>query len=187
MRPEPRTLELLPFGPLGDDVPLAEVGAELDRHFGTRSVVLEPAPLDPAWTDPESGAVRSGLVLDHLVERAEGRCGDPAACWTLAVVDGELAAPGLPWVFGEATVGGCCAVVGLARLRTGSRWRPGRFRRRLLVEAVHEMGHVAGLEHCPEPRCVMFASDDLPQTDRKGPAPCADCASRLRDLRKRFA
>ena len=56
-----------------------------------------------------------------------------------------------------------------------------------LVEAVHEVGHVAGLGHCARPRCVMFASDDLPQTDHKGPDPCAACEERLRDLRKHFA
>ncbi|MDX1534925.1 MAG: pentalenene synthase, partial [Thermoplasmata archaeon] len=42
------------------------------------------------------------------------------------------------------------------------------------------LGHNVGLRHCRDGRCVMYFSQGLADTDRKGPAPCRRCADRLR-------
>ena len=46
------------------------------------------------------------------------------------------------------------------------------FRRRAATEAIHELGHTYGLGHCDNPRCVMWFSNTLSETDRKGTEFC---------------
>jgi len=50
---------------------------------------------------------------------------------------------------------------------------------RMNVEAVHELGHTYGLGHCGNPRYVMFFSNSLMDTDRKGSEFCPSCKSKL--------
>ncbi len=56
---------------------------------------------------------------------------------------------------------------------------PQLFKERALKEAIHELGHLLGLGHCPNPACVMFFSNSLGDTDRKGPGLCPECRRRL--------
>ncbi|HEX5724382.1 MAG TPA: matrixin family metalloprotease [Longimicrobiaceae bacterium] len=113
--------------------------------------------------------------MDALLARLDARGLDHATHWALAVTGAELCAPGHPSVFGEATVAGCCAVVSTARLGAGT----ATLHRRLLTEAVHELGHVAGLEHCAATTCVMYPSLDIADTDRKGSHFCKRCREAL--------
>jgi len=47
------------------------------------------------------------------------------------------------------------------------------------TEAVHELGHAFGLQHCGNPECVMFFSNSIMDTDRKGWHLCQQCRARL--------
>ena len=42
----------------------------------------------------------------------------------------------------------------------------------MATEAIHELGHTYGLGHCADPRCVMWFSNTLSETDRKGTEFC---------------
>lgn len=72
----------------------------------------------------------------------------------------------------------------LARLRQefyGLPSDPGLFRERAKKEAVHELGHVFGLLHCPDQRCVMHFSNSIAETDLKGWRLCGRCREMLED------
>ena len=100
----------------------------------------------------------------------------------LGVTGVDLTAPGLNFVFGLADPAARCAVISLARLYPefyGQPRDPRRFKARAVKEAVHELGHLLGLGHCPDPACVMAFSNSLADTDRKGPGFCAPCRERL--------
>ncbi|MGV9200035.1 MAG: archemetzincin, partial [Promethearchaeia archaeon] len=74
---------------------------------------------------------------------------------------------------------GC--LISLARLRPefyGSQSNKEIFRERTLKEAIHELGHTFGLEHCHN-RCIMSFSNNLQQTDDKPPKFCKDCKEKL--------
>jgi archaemetzincin len=78
----------------------------------------------------------------------------------VGIVDHDLFVPGLNFVFGETTRKG--AVISLIRLRQAFYHLPedqSLFYRRVLTEAVHELGHTYGLGHCGNPRCMMFFSN----------------------------
>ena len=100
----------------------------------------------------------------------------------LGVTGVDLTVPGLNFVFGLADPGRSAAVISLARLYPefyGQPRDPRRFKERAVTEAVHELGHLLGLGHCPDPVCVMSFSNSLADTDRKGPGFCQACRDLL--------
>lgn len=95
----------------------------------------------------------------------------------LAVTNHDLYEEGLNFVFGLADSSGKSAVISLFRLRIGADTQT--FRLRVVKEAVHELGHTFGLTHCPNPRCVMYFSKSLDDTDRKETDWCKACGMKL--------
>lgn len=98
----------------------------------------------------------------------------------LGVTDVDLYVPELNFVFGEA----CdkAAVISLLRLRESFYKRMDDrkvFLRRILTEAVHELGHTFGLKHCNDPHCVMYFSNTISDTDRKGYEFCRNCRNKI--------
>lgn len=94
--------------------------------------------------------------------------------YVLAVTGVDLYAEPLNFVFGQAEMGGLSAVISLKRLTSEDR---GLFIERALKEALHELGHAAGLGHCDDEACVMHFSNTLADTDHKGPGYCESCRS----------
>ncbi len=100
----------------------------------------------------------------------------------LAVTDQDLALPIFTFVFGLAREGGRVALVSLVRLDPAFYGLPaatGLIPRRLLAEALHEMGHLAGLHHCQQPDCLMRFAGNVEAVDVRGDHFCADCEARL--------
>lgn len=95
----------------------------------------------------------------------------------LGVTDLDLFIPIFTFVFGEAQVGGCAALISTHRLRQEFYGLPED--KRLLFaraekEAVHELGHAFGLAHCRSFDCVMRFSNSVEQVDLR---PCHFCQS----------
>lgn len=113
----------------------------------------------------------------------------PGAIRVLALTEADLYADNLNFIFGEAEAGGEVAVVSLHRLHPefyGAPPDPDLFARRALVECVHELGHTFGLAHCPRPECVMYFSNRIEDTDRKGPGFCEVHARQLQAALQRW-
>ncbi|MDD1669909.1 MAG: hypothetical protein LUQ67_01125, partial [Methanomicrobiales archaeon] len=101
----------------------------------------------------------------------------------LGITGADLFSPGLNFVFGIANRGR--ALISTFRLYPEAYGREPNakvFRGRILVEAVHELGHAIGLDHCEFPGCVMYFSNWIGDTDRKGPGFCFRCARSLERL-----
>lgn len=180
----PPTLVLVPVGT--EPMPLLSwLGPELARRLHTRAVPGDPLPLSPEWLDAERGQFCSNRIVDALVDRFLPADDEPATRWALGVTKADLFADGRRFVFGEAAVGGCCAVISVARLarEEGRPVTETVLRERILKEALHELGHVAGLDHCvSDPVCVMVPSEDPSAVDEKSPEFCFRCGSTLPKL-----
>jgi len=118
------------------------------------------------------------LLLNNI--KAKGIAKDERV---LGIADVDLYVPELNFVFGEADVNHRAAIISLCRLRQEYYGLPpdeALFLERALKEAVHELGHTFGLEHCSNARCVMHFSNSLPDTDWKEAAFCSRCHPKLK-------
>ena len=100
-------------------------------------------------------------------------------CYWIGLASFDLGLPPLAYVCGVAPLGGRRGVVSWARLREGLESGDAAFRERVIKEIAHELGHAAGLPHCPVHDCVMHASIRPDEMDLKGKAYCPVCAESL--------
>ena len=156
---------------------LAAVMERVGVQFGIAVRGLELGSVEFAF-DGDRGQYGSIAVLEMLLRR----CPEDARK-LLAVTERDLFIPVLTFVFGQAQLGGRVGVVSLARLRQEFYGLvPNRevFLERAYKEALHETGHLFGLVHCAERKCVMSLATTVRQIDGKDAAFCAPCAARLR-------
>src|SRR5215210_5361187 len=101
----------------------------------------------------------------------------------LGICNFDAYSSGLNFVFGQASSTEGIAVMYLPRLRQefyGLAADTSIFIERVLKEATHELGHALGWNHCPKRSCVMYFSNSLIDTDRKGKDFCNLCSNKLR-------
>ncbi len=165
-------LAVAPVGSAPGEV-LSAVAAALDAAFALPvsrlGAIDEPARAFSA----QRGQWSSTVLLEAMLALVPG-----SATRLLGVTERDLFVPVLSFVYGQAQLGGKVAVVSLARLRPEFHGLPGSpevLARRAAAEAVHEVGHTFGLVHCPDRRCPMSLSIDLPDLDGKTAAPCPAC------------
>jgi len=153
---------------------LDRLSAAIARALGVSvRVETEPVFVD-GQHDERRNQVWSTAVLAEL-DRREKR---PKTV-VLGVTGLDLYVPVLTFVFGEAQLGGTCAVVSAHRLRNEYYGVPGDeavLVERLLKETLHEFGHTQGLRHCAEWRCVMSSAHAVERIDLRAAAYCRDCA-----------
>jgi archaemetzincin len=168
--PSPKcVIALAPVGDVGADRIDAVAPAVRDA-FGCTFEVAPAIPLPRDAWNAERRQHLSTAILDALARAKLPR-------WErlLGVADVDLYVPQLNFVFGEGDARRGVAVFSLARLRGPD----DLFRRRAATEAVHELGHTWGLSHCGDPHCVMWFSNTLAETDRKGSSFCGKHALEL--------
>jgi len=137
-----------------------------------------PFDLDPAPSyHPERQQFHSSELLERVMKLVRPRD------WRfLAVADVDLYIPILKYVFGEAQIGGPCALVSTYRLRQefyGLEKDDVLLRERLLKEAVHELGHTLDLRHCQDYRCAMASSHAVEWIDLRGSTCCSFCQAQI--------
>ena len=156
---------------------LETVRLALTEAFGQRTWVIEGIMLTQSSWDRCRSQHLASMLLDDLPSIPAS--GDRV----LGIVDMDIFAPGLNFVFGEANIAERKALISLKRLRQefyGLPKNENLVRERAVKEAVHELGHTYGLKHCPNPTCVMHFSNSLHDTDLKGWNFCPACRARLK-------
>ena len=101
--------------------------------------------------------------------------------YILLITDKDLYAAGLNFVFGLAWRG--VAIISVHRLFPEFYGQPPDYEllvERAVKEAVHEIGHLHGLTHCRDRRCVMAFSNSILDTDYKSHKLCERCLAKLR-------
>jgi archaemetzincin len=120
--------------------------------------------------NPSRGQYEASELLQKISSYPQGK--------SLGITSVDLYAPGLNFIFGQAEVGGRRALISVARLDPrfyGDKFNEPIFLKRILKEAVHELGHTFGLKHCRSSDCVMYFSNTLSDTDRKSAKFCQLC------------
>jgi archaemetzincin len=170
-----KLLQLLPVGDLPRGL-LHELAPAMADSFRVPCEVLTPG-LDPAFAHHQE---RHQYHSSEILRRMQDHLGEGS--WRiLGVAAVDLYIPILTFVFGEAQIGGPCAVVSLHRLRQEFYGLPedrDLLRLRLLKEAVHEIGHTLDLTHCEDYQCAMAPSHAVEWIDLKDSSFCPTCAAR---------
>jgi len=180
--PTGRTIVLYPIGNVEGWV-LDALEKDLEKKFDVRIKRVNSIEVPRDAFNPARGQYLAVSFLKKLRGLLRPANHDKV----LSVTDVDLYASGLNFVFGEAESGRQCAVISLTRLRQSFYSLPENkslFIERAKKEAVHELGHVWGLEHCPDPLCVMHFSNSLSDTDKKSSSFCPKCRARLEKLMK---
>jgi archaemetzincin len=169
-------LQLLPIGEVDRSL-IEDLRARITRVFRVPNQVLNPGLAVDFAFHPERHQYHSSEILVRMQDHVR------SGCWRLLGVTGvDLYIPILTFVFGEAQLGGRCALVSAHRLRQefyGLPPDPGLLQERLLKEAVHELGHTLELTHCDDYDCVMSASHSVEWIDIKAPHLCSVCHGRV--------
>jgi archaemetzincin len=183
-------VDLVPAGGVSLHL-LSAIGQAVDAALGTSHRIAAPLAMPVDWrTKP---GMRSGAVLDALLARAQAADAESvdaeavdaeanpgaAGALLLAVTGAALVDDGGRIVFGEAVVGGRCAVLGLGGLDRGRRCSETVLTDRARKAAVHEAAHAVGLEHCADPTCVMYPARNIADVDRKAMGFCTRCSMDL--------
>ncbi len=181
-------MEKICLQPLGDveSRVLDRIAEIVEDRFGLPVETLNAMEVHAHAFNAGRGQYHSTELLRDLLRRMPDD-----ALKILGITEVDLFVPQLNFVFGEATVDGRAGIISLRRLRPeyyGGTPSDRLFVERAVKEAVHELGHTFGMKHCQDPRCVMFFSNDIEDTDHKSTRFCANhahqLAQKLRPLRK---
>jgi len=139
-------------------------------------LIDEEMPLPEEALDEERKQHSSDVILRKVRSYADKSSFDRL----LGVVDVDIFVPKLNFVFGQAEFSGRAALISLWRLRPefyGDLPNEQLFDERSVKEAVHELGHTLGLEHCSNVFCVMHFSNSIYETDVKHSVFCNRCSA----------
>jgi len=167
-----KLLQLLPIGNV-DDALLKDLCPAVEE------ILCVPCQVLPRRLDPEFAfhGERQQYHSSEILQRMQSFL--TADSWrVLGITAVDLYIPILSFVFGEAQMGGPCAVLSTHRLRQDFYGLPADqelFLQRVIKEAIHEVGHTLDLTHCGDYRCVMASSHAVEWIDLKDSALCNTC------------
>ncbi len=169
-------VQLLPAGKLDRSL-LRSLRSAIPQLLNVSCEIL-PIEFDiaPAY-HPERQQYHSSEILQRMHSLVQ-----PRDWRLLAITDVDLYIPILKYVFGEAQVGGPCALISCHRLRQefyGLDADEDLLGQRLLKECVHELGHTLGLHHCPDYQCAMASAHAVEWIDLREANLCQSCQAQV--------
>lgn len=182
--PEEGETRIVAIQPLGehDLNEIKLIGDAVTQAFGLKVVYRKAVPMPADAWYPKRKRHRADILLGHLMSMARG------ADFVIGATTQDISTTKgshEDWgIFGLGQVGGQVCVVSSHRLKKklsrSKRLTLGNERVRKV--ALHELGHVLGLPHCPTPGCLMHDAEGTVKTvDGENGAVCADCARFLRE------
>jgi archaemetzincin len=143
-----------------------------EKIFYCDCEIIESLTLEPHFYNKLREQYDSDLILNWIAQKTKTY----KANVILGIGDFDAYADNLNFIFGEAYPKNHVCAVYLGRLKTSDN---NLYNERIIKEVIHEIGHALGLQHCPNPECVMYFSRTINDTDHKKPMYCKKCSQIL--------
>ncbi len=141
----------------------------LKKQFNLAVIRSQEFKLKFETFNPLRNQYEASKIIDSLADCYDNRCNQH-----LIIVDVDIYTPRFNFIFGLADVHKNVAIVSIRHLAIN-----GSLKERLAKEVVHEIGHIFGLGHCKIQNCVMYFSNTIADTDRKGIDLCEECRRQI--------
>ena len=176
---ETTTTKKILISPIGDIPPWVteKIADKVSRFFGFQTQI-NPIIEDIDFAfDKDRNQYSSSKILDKLDENASADC-----LKIVAITEKDLFIPILTYVYGEARLNGRPCIVSFHRLVAGLELEVvSKGYKRIVKEAIHELGHTFNLRHCRDPVCLMHYCRNLEDVDKKSNQYCRYCNILLSD------
>jgi archaemetzincin len=183
-----RFIRLLKIGQV-DKTILVDLRKNLDPIFKEFKIFVDPSIKSISLGNSEYDKKRRQYNASKILKRVTSNLQNKNVFRILGIIDQDIYSEPLNFVFGLAQspqrknirnpVG---ALISITRLRESFYRRPedyNLFEKRILKEAIHELGHTFSLPHC-EKFCIMRFSNSLSDTDDKPASFCNSCLENLK-------
>ena len=158
-------IDLIPFG-LIDQLAVSIVAANIQAIIGLNTDVVTARQSPEYALLPQRQQYDALKIIKQLATESYG------APFKLGITALDICTPILTFVYGESQLGGKIALISLNRLLDGD--LDVTYERAAKI-GVHEVGHIMGLEHCWEVRCLMHFSRNTEQLDSLPLQFCSAC------------
>ena len=135
---------------------IRDVADTLEKVFKTGVAIIPHDFSLEKGRDHVRNQVNSSWALNELLQIAPNNTGK-----ILGITELDLYSTVFSYVFGEAELDGRAAIVSIHRFKDEVYGLPEsreKLQKRLIREAIHEIGHTFGLKHCDDIDCVMRPS-----------------------------
>lgn len=138
--------------------------------------IIEKIPLDKNCFNKKRNQYKASCLLESSKDFKEGI--------VVYVCDVDIYEGDLNFVFGlaEGIIGRRC-IVSIFRLKKsfyGKKENNDLLSLRIGKEIIHEVGHLKGLSHCTDKKCIMHFSNSIYDTDFKDFRFCKECENKLK-------
>ena len=164
---------IVPIGSLNRAL-IKNLAKVLDERFKIKFFIKKPLEIPKDAFNPHRGQFNPTKIF-NILKIYEGNK-------ILGIIDQDLYAQGLNFIFGQAESPGRCALISVTRLKQEFYGLPkdnSVFFKRIIKEAIHELGHTYELKHCSNKNCVMYFSNSIIDTDKKSSFFCKICREKL--------
>lgn len=149
------------------------LAGRLQKHLGVPVTSNTPISVPNFAFDQGRNQYRSGAIIDLLRQYP-----DRNDKIVMGVIESDCFNENQEYVMGQAAAGEHTAFVAIHRLRSslyGLREDMSILRGRIFNQALHELGHAAGLHPCLQPRCVMHCTSSIIELDIRRNSFCFHC------------
>lgn len=162
-----RKILLVSFGKIDKKI-LDYIAKQVTNTITIKAEFLKELPVP--WTKKRGKQLKASDLLMAMTGLVE----NIGTIAVIGITDKDIYMPRLNFVFGLASPKEKVAVVSLARLKSE---KSQLFKKRIKKEILHEIGHILGLNHCPDEKCAMRFSKNIIDVDNKTDNFCQICKS----------